>query len=159
MRGLISEGAGAEVGAGPGAEAYYLEAIKRLGRSRGVMDLARTHLVYGEWLRGQERVAEAREQLSTAHGRFAEMGAEAYAERARRELAACGVSVAGPAAQKAVELTEQERQIARRARDGRSNAEIGAELFLSGRTVEWHLRKVFSKLGISSRRELRSVLS
>ncbi|MEY9928865.1 DNA-binding CsgD family transcriptional regulator [Catenulispora sp. GP43] len=151
LRALISEG--------PEADAHYREAIERLGRSRGHVELARTHLLYGEWLRGQERVAEAQEQLSAAHGRFAEMGAEAFAERARRELAACGVTVAGPAAQQAAELTEQERQIARRARDGRSNAEIGAELFLSARTVEWHLRKVFSKLGISSRRELGVVLS
>lgn len=150
VRALISDGAE--------AEGYYQEAISRLGRSRGVMDLARTQLLYGEWLRAQDRVAEARAQLSAAHGRFAEIGAEGYAERARRELAACGVTVAGPAAQKAVELTDQERQIARRARDGRSNAEIGAELFLSARTVEWHLRKVFTKLGISSRRDLRSVL-
>lgn len=150
VRALISDGAE--------AEAHYREAISRLGRSRGVMDLARTQLLYGEWLHAQDRVAHAREQLSVAHSRFAEIGAQGYAERTRRELAACGVTVAGPAAQKAVELTEQERQIARRARDGRSNAEIGAELFLSARTVEWHVRKVFTKLGISSRRELRTVL-
>lgn len=149
-RALISDGTE--------AEAYYREAIDRLGRSRGVVDLARTYLLYGEWLRRQDRVADAQEQLSTAHSRFVQIGAEAYADRARRELAACGVAVPGLTAQKTLELTEQERQIARRARDGRSNAEIGVELFLSARTVEWHLRKVFSKLSISSRRELRTVL-
>ncbi|MER7756998.1 LuxR family transcriptional regulator [Kitasatospora sp. NPDC097643] len=89
---------------------------------------------------------------------FVEIGADAFAERTRRELAECGVSVSPPARQRTVELTEQESRIARRARDGRSNTEIGAELFLSARTVEWHLRKVFIKLGISSRRELRTVL-
>jgi ATP/maltotriose-dependent transcriptional regulator MalT len=150
VRALISEGAE--------AEAYYREAVDRLGRSRGAVALARTHLVYGEWLRRQGRAADAQEQLARAHQSFVEIGAGAFAERARRGLRVFGVTVAGPAERKQVELTEQERQIARRARDGRSNAEIGAELFLSARTVEWHLRKVFSKLGISSRRELDSVL-
>ncbi|WP_224275901.1 helix-turn-helix transcriptional regulator [Streptomyces sp. LS1784] len=120
--------------------------------------LARAHLLYGEWLRRQGREPDARGQLSTAHDMFVEIGAEAFAERTRRELAECGVSVSPPATQRTVELTEQESRIARRARDGRSNAEIGAELFLSARTVEWHLRKVFTELGISSRRELRTVL-
>ncbi|MFD0630336.1 LuxR C-terminal-related transcriptional regulator [Catenulispora yoronensis] len=150
-RALISSGAT--------ADGLYREAIERLGRSRGAVALARAHLVYGEWLRREDRDLEARGQLSKAHDLFLEIGAEAFAERTRLELAACGVAVAQPAAERAVELTGQERQIARRARDGRSNAEIGAELFLSARTVEWHLRKVFVKLGISSRRELRTALA
>ncbi|MEV2273822.1 AAA family ATPase [Nonomuraea africana] len=149
-RALISEGAE--------ADELYREAIERLGHSRGTVALARAHLLHGEWLRMQERGGEAREQLTTAHEMFAAIGAEAFAERTRLELAACGVSVPQSAQQRTVELTEQERQIARRARDGRSNAEIGAELFLSARTIEWHLRKVFNKLGISSRRELRTAL-
>ncbi|MBO1413243.1 AAA family ATPase [Streptomyces sp. FH025] len=149
-RALISEGSA--------ADGLYREAIDRLGRSRGAVALARAHLLHGEWLRRQGRQPDARGQLSAAHDMFVEIGAEAFAERTRRELAECGVSVSPPAAQRAVELTEQESRIARRARDGRSNAEIGAELFLSARTVEWHLRKVFTKLGIGSRRELRTVL-
>lgn len=141
------------------ADGLYREAIDRLGRSRGAVALARTHLIYGEWLRREDRDGEAQHQLSTAHGMFVEFGAEAFAERTRLELAACGVSVPQPATRQTIELTEQERQIARRARDGRSNAEIGAELFLSARTIEWHLRKVFNKLSISSRRELSTVLT
>ncbi|MEV6105163.1 AAA family ATPase [Streptomyces sp. NPDC051940] len=141
------------------ADAHYRAAIDRLGRSRGAFALARAHLLYGEWLRLQDRGAEARHQLSTAHGAFARFGAEGFTERARGELAACGVAVSGPTAHRTAELTDQERQIARRAREGGSNAEIGAELFISARTVEWHLSKVFTKLGISSRRDLRTVLS
>lgn len=145
---------------GSEADDSYREAIDRLGRSRGAVALARTRLLYGEWLRRQNRDGEAQRQLSTAYGMFAEFGAEAFAERTRVELAACGISVPQHAEQQhRAELTDQERQIARRARDGRSNAEIGAELFLSARTVEWHLRKVFNKLGISSRRELHAVLT
>ena len=136
----------------------YREAIDQLGRCRGVMALARAHLVYGEWLRRGGRPAEARTQLRTAHQIFAATGAEAFTERTRRELAATGETVPARAAEPRGELTAQEGQIARRARDGCSNAEIGADLFLSPRTVEWHLRKVFTKLGISSRRELQAVL-
>jgi DNA-binding CsgD family transcriptional regulator len=121
--------------------------------------LARAHLLYGEWLRQEGRSDAALRQLSTAHEMFVAIGAEAFTDRAGLELAACGVSVPKRAALQVVDLTEQERQIARRARDGRSNAEIGAELFLSARTIEWHLRKVFNKLGISSRRELRTALA
>jgi DNA-binding CsgD family transcriptional regulator len=143
---------------GPEAEGLYREAITWLEHSNGVVALARTHLVYGEWLRLQGREPDARGPLETAHGMFVDIGAEAFAERARRELAACGVLVVRPVVHEMVELTEQEEQIARRARDGRSNAEIGAELFLSARTIEWHLRKVFTKLGITSRKELRSAL-
>ncbi|MFF8770780.1 ATP-binding protein [Kitasatospora sp. NPDC015120] len=149
-RALVSEGSA--------ADGLYREAIDRLGRSRGAVALARALLLHGEWLRRQGREPDARRQLSAAHDAFVEIGAEAFAERTRRELAACGVPVSPPAARRTVELTEQESRIARRARDGRSNAEIGAELFLSARTVEWHLRKVFTKLGIGSRRELRTVL-
>ncbi|MFE3229802.1 ATP-binding protein [Nocardia sp. NPDC059228] len=144
---------------GPAAERLYREAIERLERSRGVVALARAHLLYGEWLRRQGTGTEARRELNTAHSMFVEIGAEAFAERARLELAACGVSVSRTSTRPTAELTEQERRIAERARAGRSNAEIGAELFLSARTIEWHLRKVFTKLGISSRRELLSVLT
>ena len=143
---------------GEKADQLYREAIDRLGRSNGVVASARAHLVYGEWLRIEGRRSEACGQLETAHSTFADIGAEAFAERTRRELAACGVSVPQPTVRPTVELTEQERQIARRAREGLSNAEIGAELFLSARTIEWHLRKVFTKLGISSRKELRTAL-
>jgi DNA-binding CsgD family transcriptional regulator len=140
------------------AERRYREAIDLLGQCRGVMALARAHLVYGEWLNREGRPDEARTQLRTAHQIFAATGAEAFAERTRRELAATGETVPRRAAEPRGELTAQEGQIARRARDGSSNSEIGAELFLSPRTVEWHLRKVFIKLGISSRRELRAAL-
>jgi DNA-binding CsgD family transcriptional regulator len=149
-RALVSEG--------EEAGDLYREAIDQLGRCRGVMALARAHLVYGEWLRRGGRPAEARTQLRTAHQIFAATGAEAFTERTRRELAATGDTVPARAAEPRGELTAQEGQIARRARDGCSNAEIGAELFLSPRTVEWHLRKVFTKLGISSRRELQAAL-
>lgn len=140
------------------ADTHYREAIERLARSRGAFPLARARLLYGEWLVRQDRRSEARQALTAAHDDFARFGAEAFAERARAALADIGVAVRQPAEQRTVELTEQEHQIARRARDGRSNAEIGTELFISGRTVEWHLHKVFTKLGISSRRELRSAL-
>jgi DNA-binding CsgD family transcriptional regulator len=136
----------------------YREAIDQLGRCRGVMALARAHLVYGEWLNRGGWTAEARTQLRTAHQIFAATGAEAFAERTRRELAAAGDTVPRRAVELRGELTAQEGQIARRARDGYSNSEIGAELFISPRTVEWHLRKVFTKLGISSRRELQAAL-
>ena len=140
------------------ADNHYREAIERLARSRGAFPLARARLLYGEWLVRRDRRSEARQALTAAHDDFARFGAEAFAERARAALADVGVALRQPAEQRTVELTEQEHQIARRARDGRSNAEIGAELFISGRTVEWHLHKVFTKLGISSRRELRSAL-
>ena len=149
-RALVSEG--------DEAGQLYREAIDQLGRCRGVMALARAHLVYGEWLRRGGWPAKARTQLRTAYQIFAATGAEAFAERTRRELAATGETVPRPPAEVRGELTAQEGQIARRARDGCSNSEIGAELFLSPRTVEWHLRKVFTKLGISSRRELQAAL-
>jgi DNA-binding NarL/FixJ family response regulator len=114
--------------------------------------------VYGEWLRREGRRVDARKQLGAAYQMFASMGAEGFAERARRELLATGQRVRKREVDTQYELTSQEEHIARLARDGRTNTEIGAELFISVRTVEWHLRKVFTKLGITSRRELRDAL-
>jgi DNA-binding CsgD family transcriptional regulator len=143
---------------GDAAEGWYREAIDRLGRTRLRPDLARAHLLYGEWLRREGRRADARGQLRTAHDWFAAMGMEAFAERAGRELIATGEKVRQRSAETRDRLTPQEEQIARLARDGRTSPEIGAELFLSARTVEWHLGKVFTKLGIGSRRELHAAL-
>ena len=140
------------------AEAFYREAIDRLGRTRIRVALARTHLVYGEWLRRENRRVDAREQLRVAYELLMDVGMEAFAERARRELLATGETVRKRTVETLDELTPQEGEIARLAADGRTNPEIGAQLFLSPRTVEWHLRKVFSKLGISSRRQLRTAL-
>jgi DNA-binding CsgD family transcriptional regulator len=151
-RALVSDGAT--------AESCYIESIDCFARTPLRPDLGRSHLLYGEWLRRLGRPTDARQQLSTAYDIFNDMGAEAFAERARRELLATGARApkrrSGDQARH--ELTTQEELIARLARDGRTNAEIGTELFLSMRTVEWHLRKVFAKLGITSRRELRDVL-
>ncbi|HMH35753.1 MAG TPA: LuxR C-terminal-related transcriptional regulator, partial [Streptosporangiaceae bacterium] len=144
--------------AGETAENLYREAIERLGRTRLRPELGRAHLLYGEWLRRENRRAEAREQLRTAHDMLAAMGAEAFAERARHELLAAGEIVRQQAAGPDSTLTAQEAHIARLAADGHTNLEIGAQLFLSARTVEWHLRKIFTKLGIGSRRELRAAL-
>ena len=144
---------------GEPAECLYREAIQRLGGTRMRSALVRAHLLYGEWLRRENRRGDAREQLRTAYEGFAAMGMEAFTERSRRELLATGETVRKRAAQTRYEFTAQEVQIARLASDGLSNPEIGAQLFLSTRTVEWHLRKVFSKLGISSRRELRRALA
>jgi DNA-binding CsgD family transcriptional regulator len=141
------------------AEGYYRQAIKHLGCSRVRVELARSHLVYGEWLRHAGRRADARAQLRIAYEMFAEMGAEGFAERARRELLTTGEAVRKRVGESAAQLTVQEAQIARLAAQGRTNPEIGAELFLSARTVEWHLRKVYPKLGVSSRRELSAALS
>jgi DNA-binding CsgD family transcriptional regulator len=140
------------------AETLYREAIERLGRTRVRLELARSFLVYGEWLRRERRRVEAREQLRTAYEMLSEMGAEAFAERARRELAATGETARKRTDETRDELTAQEAQIARLARDGLSNPEIGAELFISPRTVKYHLRKVFTKLDISSRHELLATL-
>src|SRR4029453_8314238 len=136
----------------------YREAIEHLGRTRLRPELARAHLLYGEWLRRENRRVDARAHLRAAHDQLASIGMQAFAERARRELLATGEKVRKRTAETRDELTDQERQIARLARDGLSNPEIGARLFLSPRTVEWHLRKVFAKLGIHSRRELSDVL-
>jgi len=149
-RALVSEG--------EAAEGSYREAIERLGRTRLRPELARAHLVYGEWLRRENRRLDAREQLRIAHGLFTSIGMEAFAERARSELQATGEHVRRHSVETRDDLTAQERQIAELARDGLSNPEIGARLFLSPRTVEWHLRHVFTKLGIRSRRELTAAL-
>jgi DNA-binding CsgD family transcriptional regulator len=140
------------------AEHWYLTAIDRFRRTQLRPDLARAQLLYGEWLRSENRRLDARRELRVAHNAFTEMGAEGFAERARRELVATGERVRKRAPDGPNDLTPQEARIARLARDGLKNTEIGAELFLSDRTVEWHLRKVFAKLGISSRRELKDAL-
>jgi DNA-binding CsgD family transcriptional regulator/tetratricopeptide (TPR) repeat protein len=137
----------------------YREAIERLGRTRLRPELARAHLLYGEWLRRENRRADARAQLRTAHDMLAAMGAEAFAERARHELLASGETVRQRTAGPVSTLTAQEAHIARLAAGGCTNPEIAAQLFLSARTIEWHLRKIFTKLGIGSRRELRKALS
>jgi DNA-binding CsgD family transcriptional regulator len=150
-RALLSEG--------ERAEGLYREAIQRLGGTRMRSVLARAHLLYGEWLRRENRRGDARDQLRIAYDGFTAMGMAAFAERARRELLATGETVHKRTVEARYELTAQEVQIARLAGDGLSNPEIAAQLFLSTRTVEWHLRKVFSKLGISSRRELDRALT
>jgi DNA-binding CsgD family transcriptional regulator len=141
------------------AEGLYRQAIDRLGRSRAVPQLARAHLLYGEWLRREGRRSDAREQLRRADDMFGRMGARAFSARAQRELLATGGTVRRRTPDALEELTAQEAQVARLARDGLTNPEIGARLYLSRRTVEWHLRKVFTKLDISSRRELHKALS
>jgi DNA-binding CsgD family transcriptional regulator len=140
------------------AERLYREAIERLARTRIRADLARAHLLYGEWLRRENRRLDAREQLRTAHELFTVMGYEAFAERARRELLATGESARKRTVETLGDLTAQEAQVARLARDGLSNPEIGAQLFISPRTVQYHLHKVFSKLDISSRNQLETAL-
>jgi DNA-binding CsgD family transcriptional regulator len=140
-------------------EALYRESIDRLARSRAAVELARSRLLYGEWLRRENRRTDAREVLRAAHESFSQMGAEAFAERARRELLATGETVPRITADTRDALTPQEIQVARLARDGHSNPEIGAQLYISPRTVEYHLRKVFRKLDVSSRKELRDALA
>jgi DNA-binding CsgD family transcriptional regulator len=149
-RALVSEG--------PIAEGFYREAVERLRRTKLRADLARSHLLYGEWLRREQRRVDARAQLRTAHDHFTSMGMDAFAERARTELSATGGKARKRTVETRDELTSQERHIAQLARDGLSNPEIGARLFLSPRTVEWHLRKVFTKLEIRSRHELSGAL-
>ena len=149
-RALLSEG--------QNAERCYAEAVERLGRTQLRPELARAHLLYGEWLRRELRRGDARRQLRAAHDLFAVIGAGAFAERARRELLATGATVRKRRVDAYTELTPQEEHIARLARDGRTNPEIAAELFISARTVEWHLRKVFTKLGITSRMGLHKAL-
>jgi DNA-binding CsgD family transcriptional regulator len=139
---------------GEAAEGSYREAIERLGRTRLRPELARAHLLYGEWLRRENRRVDARAQLRIAHDLFTTIGMEAFAERTRSELQATGEHVRRHTVETRDDLTAQERQIAELARDGLSNPEIGSRLFLSPRTVEWHLRHVFAKLGIKSRRDL-----
>jgi ATP/maltotriose-dependent transcriptional regulator MalT len=149
-RALLSEGAA--------AEGLYREAVDRLGRTQLRPEAARAHLLYGEWLRRENRRVDARVQLRTAHELLSALDMQAFAERARRELRATGEKVRRRTAETVSRLTPQEAAIARLACDGWTNVEIGAQLFLSARTIEWHLRKVFTKLGISSRRDLRRVL-
>lgn len=140
------------------AEALYAEAVERLGRAGTRPDLARAHLLYGEWLRREGRRLDAREQLRTAYEMFSDMGIPGFAERARRELAATGETARKRTDETRDELTAQEAQIAQLASEGLTNPEIGAKLFLSPRTIEWHLRRIYPKLGVSSRKELRAVL-
>jgi DNA-binding CsgD family transcriptional regulator len=147
------------VSVGETAERCYREAIDRLGRTQLRPELARAHLLYGEWLRRESRRRDASAELRTAYDLFTAMGIEAFAGRARRELLATGDTVRKRTAETASELTAQEAHIARLAVDGRTNAEIGAQLYLSNRTVEWHLSKVYTKLGVGSRRELRQALA
>lgn len=144
---------------GDAAESFYREAVERLGRTRIRMELARTHLLYGEWLRRENRRDDARTQLREAHEMFTRFGAGAFAQRTGRELQAIGETVTRRVITASAELTAQEAQIAGLARDGLTNPEIGAQLFISPHTVEWHLRKVYVKLGISSRRQLRTTLT
>jgi ATP/maltotriose-dependent transcriptional regulator MalT len=150
VRALLSEG--------EAAERCYRESIDRLGRTRVRVQLARAHLLYGEWLRRQRRRLDARAQLRTAHDLLEAMGIEAFAERARRELQATGETARKRTVQTSGELTAQEALIARLARDGLSNPEIGSRLFISVRTVKYHLGKVFTKLDISSRVQLDRAL-
>ena len=144
---------------GDNAEARYREAIGRLGRTRLRVDLARAHLLYGEWLRRAHRRIDARDQLRTAHQMLTVIGADRFAERAARELRATGERVSKRTSEPSAQLTARENQIARLADEGLSNPEIAAQLFMSPRTVEYHLRKVFTKLAISSRNKLHSALA
>ncbi len=150
IRALLSEG--------EAAESCYRESIERLGHTRVRAQLARAYLLYGEWLRRERRRTEARDQLRTAYEMLDAMGMEAFAERARRELQATGETARKRTVETTVELTAQEAQVARLARDGLSNPQIGARLFISTRTVQYHLGKVFAKLGITSRGQLEQAL-
>jgi DNA-binding CsgD family transcriptional regulator len=141
------------------AEPHYREAVERLAATRGVVHLARAQLLYGEWLRRENRRVDAREQLRAAYEQFGQIGAEGFAERARRELLATGETAPKRSVESRDVLTPQEAQIARMAGDSQTNPEIGAQLFISPRTVEYHLKKVFTKLDISSRKELRGALA
>jgi DNA-binding CsgD family transcriptional regulator len=147
------------VSGGQAAESCYREAIDRLSRTQLRPELARAYLLYGEWLRRENRRADARAQLRTGHEMLDAMGMTAFAVRAEHELRATGETVRKRAAADVSTLTAQEAHIAQLARDGHTNPEIAAQLFLSARTVEWHLRKIFTKLGISSRRELAEALA
>jgi len=143
---------------GDDAEASYREAIKQLGRAGVRTELARVHLVFGEWLRREGRLGEARQRLRAAEEMFAEIGMSGFAERAQGELVATGAKLRKRPVEAPGGLTPQEEQIAQLARDGLTNAQIGAQLFLSARTVEWHMHKVFGKLGIDSRNGLHAAL-
>jgi DNA-binding CsgD family transcriptional regulator len=153
----IEAGSRALLSEGQDAEPLYRESVERLLRTRGVVHLARARLLYGEWLRRENRRVDAREQLRAAHDMFSGMGAEGFAERARHELLATGETARKRTDDARAVLTPQEAHIARLARDGLSNPEIGAQLFISPRTVQYHLRKVFLKLDITSRNQLNRV--
>jgi DNA-binding NarL/FixJ family response regulator len=144
---------------GDEADELYVEAIKRLERTRIRVQLARTHLLYGEWLRRKRRRLDAREQLRAAHEFFSEAGIEAFAERARLELEATGERARKRTVDNLDQLTPQETQIARLAAQGETNRAIAARLFISAGTVEYHLRKAFRKLGVKSRTQLAERLS
>jgi DNA-binding CsgD family transcriptional regulator len=155
----IEAGSRALLSDGRDAEPLYRESVQRLARSRGVVHLARARLLYGEWLRRENRRVDAREQLRAAYDHFSQIGAEAFAERARGELLATGETAPRRTVETRDVLTPQEAQIARMASDRQTNPEIAAKLFISPRTVEYHLRKVFTKLDVGSRKELRSALA
>jgi DNA-binding CsgD family transcriptional regulator len=140
---------------GDAAERLYRQAIEALGRTRVRVELARAHLLYGEWLRRERRRLDAREQLRHAHERFVEYGMEAFAERARVELEATGEHARKRTVETRDDLTPQEAQISRRAAEGATNQEIAAQLFISPSTVDYHLRKAFRKLGVKSRHQLK----
>jgi DNA-binding CsgD family transcriptional regulator len=142
-----------------GDEDVYRASIEHLSQTPLRIEIARAHLLYGEWLRREGRRVDAREQLRIAHEQLSAMGLEAFAERARHELLATGETVRKRRPDTHNDLTAQEAQIAGLARDGQTNPEIAAQLFISPRTVEWHLRKIFAKLGITSRRQLRAALA
>jgi DNA-binding CsgD family transcriptional regulator len=141
------------------ADKLYREAIERLERTTIITELARAHLLYGEWLRRERRRTDAREHLRTAHEMFCAMGAEAFADRVARELHATGERARRRSLETTTQLTPQQTQVARLASEGHSNSEIGAQLFISPRTVEYHLRNVFIALGINSRAQLARVLT
>jgi DNA-binding CsgD family transcriptional regulator len=140
------------------ADDLYAESIERLARTRVAVDLARAHLLYGEWLRRQSRRMDAREELRIAYEMFTDFGMEAFAERARVELEATGEHARRRAVETRADLTPQEAQISRLAAQGHTNKEIAAQLFISPSTVEYHLRKVFRKLGVKSRTQLARLL-
>lgn len=148
----------AQVSEGTAADALYREAIERLGRTEVQITYARAHLIYGEWLRREDRRVDAREHLGIAYKVLSRIGVEAFAERAWHELRATGATVRKRTLETRTALTAQEAQIARLAGDGMTNPEIGAQLFISPHTVEWHLRKVFTKLGIASRKQISGTL-
>jgi DNA-binding CsgD family transcriptional regulator len=152
-------GVAAQLSAGREADTLYREAVDRLDRSGVRIEAARFRLLYGEWLRRSDRRVDAREQLGLAHEMFSGIGAGAFTERARREFEATGATVYKPPVRTYAVFTPQEAQIARLAGDGLTNPEIGSRLFISPRTVEWHLRTVFTKLGITSRRQIRPLLA
>lgn len=155
--GILARGL-ALVSKGAVAERHHREAVERLGHTALRPEHARSHLLYGEWLRREGRRIDAREELGAAHEMFSTIGMQAFAGRARRELLATGATVRRQTAETRDELTSQERQVAQLAREGLSNPAIGARLFISPRTVQYHLRKVFTKLDIKSRNELHRVL-